>query len=68
MSSGTRFYTSVMNRNVRCADPPSRAARDVKHIRGQEEKQSVMGDGIFIMIDELADRLSRRTQQLGTFW
>jgi len=57
-----------MNRNVRCADPPSRAARDVKHIRGQEEKQSVMGDGIFIMIDELADRLSRRTQQLGTFW
>jgi hypothetical protein len=68
MSSGTRFYTSVINQNMRCTDPLSRAVRDGKSFRRHEEKRSVMGDGIFIMGDELADRLSRRTQQLGTFW
>ena len=68
MSSGTRFYTSVIKQNLRCADLLSRVARDGKHVRRHEEKQGVMGDGIVIMGDELADRLFRRTQQLGTFW
>jgi len=57
-----------MNQDTHRAGPPSRAARDVERVRRQEARKGVLGGGIVIMGDELADRLFRRIQQMGAFW
>ena len=66
-SSGTRLGTAEINQYIRRAGHPSRAARDAEHFRSQEKRRNVLGDGIEIVGNDLADRLSLKMQRLAAF-